>query len=75
MSDVELPMWFESAHIVPKLCKFWHFVTSSLIAYDGPRGPSQATPLSKNENFVSDTKSFFAVGIQTKYHTLKVVGV
>ena len=62
MSDVELPMWFESAHSVPKLCKFWHFVTSSLIAYIGPRGPSQATPLSKYENFVSDTKSFFAVG-------------
>ena len=56
MSDVELPMWFDSAHSVPKLFKFWNFVTSSLIAFDGPRGPSQATRLPKNENLVSDTK-------------------
>ena len=40
MSDVELAMCLESAHGVPKLFKFWHFVTSLLIAYDGPRGPS-----------------------------------
>ena len=75
MSDVELPMCFESAHSVPKLFKFWHFVTSSLIAYDGPRGPSQATRLSKHKNVVSCTKSFFADGIQTKDHALNVVGV
>ena len=75
MSDVELPMCFESAHSVPKLFKFWHFVTSSLIANDGPRGPSQATRLSKHKNFGSYTKSFFADGIHTKDHTLNVVGV
>ena len=45
---VELPMRFESAHSVPKLFKFMHCVTSVLIAYDGPRGPSQATRLSKH---------------------------
>ena len=38
ISDVELPMRFELAHSVPKLFKFLHFVTSLLIAYDGPRG-------------------------------------
>ena len=75
MSDVELPMCFESAHSVPILFKFWHFVMSSLIAYDGPWGPSQATRLSKHSNVVSCTKSLFAYGIQTKDHTLNVVGV
>ena len=30
-------MRFELAHSVPKLFKFLHFVTSLLIAYDGPR--------------------------------------
>ena len=75
MSDVELPMRFELVHSVPKLFKFLHFVTSLLIAYDGPRGPSQATRLSKHKNFVSCTKSFFADGIQTKYHASNVVGV
>ena len=75
MSDVELPMCFESAHSVPKLFKILHFVTSLQIAYDGPRGPFQATRLSKHKNFVSCTKSFFADGIQTKDHTLNVVGV
>ena len=49
MSDVELTMRFELAHSVPKLFKFLHFVTSLLIAYDGPRGPSQATRLSKHK--------------------------
>ena len=73
MSDVELPMCFESAHSVPKLFKFWHFVTSSLIAYDGPRGPSQATRLSQHKNVVSCTKSFFANGIQTKGRPKKVM--
>ena len=38
MSDVELPMRFESAHSVPKLFKFLLVVTALLIAYDGP-GP------------------------------------
>ena len=75
MSDVELLMCFESAHSVPKLFKFWHFVTSSLIAYDGPWGPSQATRLSKQKNVVSCTKALFADGIQTKDHSLNVVGV
>ena len=68
-------MRFELAHSVPKLFKFLHFVTSLLIAYDGPRGPSQATRLSKHKNFVSCTKSFFADGIQTKYHASNVVGM
>ena len=75
MSDVELPMCFESAPSVPKLFNFWHFVTWSLIAYDGPRGPSQANRLSTHKNFVSYTKSFFADGIHMKDHTLNVVGV
>ena len=75
MSDVELPMRFESAHCVPKLFKFLHFGTSLLIAYDGPRGPSQATRLSKHKNAVSCTKSFFADSIQTKDHTSNMVGV
>ena len=75
MSDVELPMYFESAHSVPKLFKFWQFVTSLLFAYDGPRGPSQATRLSKHKNFVSCKKLFSADGLQTKYHTLNMVGV
>ena len=60
MRDVELLMRFESAHCVPKLLKFLHFVTSLLIAYDGPGGPSQGTRLYKHKNFVSCTKSFFA---------------
>ena len=47
---MELPMCFESAHSVPKLFNFLHFVTSLQIAYDGPRGPSQATRLSKHKN-------------------------
>ena len=68
-------MRFELAHSVPKLFKFLHFVTSLLIAYDGPRGPSQATRLSRHKNFVSCTKLFFADGIQTKYHASNVVGV
>ena len=75
MPDVELLMCFESAHIVPKLFKFWHFVTSLRIAYDGPRGPSQATLLSKHNNCVSYKKSLSADGIQTKDHTLNMVGV
>ena len=75
MSDVELPMCFESAHSVPKWFKFGQFVTSVLIAYDGPRGPPQATRLSKHKNVVSCKKSFSADGIQTKYHTLNMVGV
>ena len=68
-------MRFELAHSVPKLFEFLHFVTSLLIAYDGPRGPSQATRLSKHNNFVSCTKSLFADGIQTKHHASNVVGV
>ena len=68
-------MCFELAHSVQKLFNFLDFVISLLIAYDGPRGPSQATRLSKHKNFVSRTKSFFADGIQTKNHTLNVVGV
>ena len=74
MSDVELPMCFESAHGVSKLFNFLHFVTLLQIVYDGPRGPSQATRLSKHKNFVSCTKPFFEDGIQTKDHTLNVVG-
>ena len=65
-------MCFESAHIVPKLFNFWNVVTSLRIAYDGPRGPSQATRLCKHKNFVSCKKSFSADGIQTKYHTLNI---
>ena len=72
---MELSMRFESAHSVPKVFKFLHCVTSLLIAYDGPRGPSQATLLSKHKNFASCTKSLFSDGIQTKDHTLNVVGV
>ena len=75
MSDVELPMRFESAHSVTKLFKFLHVVTSLLITYDRPRGPYHATRLSKHKNVVSCTKSFFADGVQTKDHTLNVVGV
>ena len=75
MRDVELLMRFESAHCVPKLFKFLHFVTSLLIAYDGPRGPSQGTRLYKHKNFVSGTNSLFAGSIQTKDHTSNVVGV
>ena len=79
MSDVELPMRFESAHSVTKLFKFLHVVTSLLITYDRPRdrprGPSHTTRLSKHKNVVSCTKSFFADGVQTKDHTLNVVGV
>ena len=41
-------MRFESAHSVPKLFTFLHVVASLQIAYDGPRGPSQATRLSKH---------------------------
>ena len=75
MSDVEFPMRFESGHSVPKVFKFLHFVTSLLIAYDGPRGPSQATRLSKHKNFVSCIKSFFTDDIQTKDQPSNVVGV
>ena len=75
MSGVELPMCFESAHSVPKLLIVLHFGISLQIAYDGPRGPSQAAGLSKHKNVVSCTKSFFADGIQTKDYTLNVVGV
>ena len=75
MSDVELPMCFELAHSVPKLFNFLHSVTSLQIAYDGPRGPSQAIRLSKHKNCVSCATSFFADGIQTKDHTLNVVEV
>ena len=46
---MELPMRFESAHSVPELLKFLHFVTSFLIAYDGPEGLSQVTGLSKHK--------------------------
>ena len=38
MSGVELSMRFESAHAVPTIFKLLHFVTSLLIAYDGPWG-------------------------------------
>ena len=48
MFDVESPMRFESALSVPKIVKLLH-VTSLLIAYDGPRGPSMATRLSKHK--------------------------
>ena len=72
---MELPMRFESAHCVPKLFKFLHFVTSLLIAYDLPRGPSQATRLSKRKHVVSCTKKSFFAGIQTKDHTSSVAGV
>ena len=78
MSDVELSMRFKSAHSVPKLFKFLHFVTSLLIVYDGLRGPSQATRLSKHNFCVSCTKSLFAdgigLGLQTKDHASNVVG-
>ena len=37
MSDIELPIRFESAHSVPKLFTFLHFDTSLLIARDRPR--------------------------------------
>ena len=63
----------ESAHKDPKLFKFRHFVTSLLIAYDRPRGPSQATRLSKHKHFVSCKKPFSAYGIQTKDHTLNML--
>ena len=36
--DVEFAMRFESALSVPTFFKFLHFVTSVLIAYDGPGG-------------------------------------
>ena len=49
MSDVELPMHFESAHGVSKIVKFLHSVTSLLIAYDGPDDPTRATRLSKHK--------------------------
>ena len=75
MYDVELPMCFESAHSVPKLFKVSQFVTSVLIAYDEPRGPSKATRLSKQKNFVSCKKSISADGIQAKYHTSNMVAV
>ena len=76
MSDEELRMRFESANSVTKLFKFLHFFTPLLIAYNGPRGSSQATLLSKHKkNLASCTKSFFADGIQTKDHTSNVVGV
>ena len=68
-------MRFESAHTVPKLFKFLHFVTSLLIAYDGPRGPSQATWLSKHNFFFLRIKSFFADGIQTIDQASNMVGV
>ena len=76
LSDVELPMCFESAHIVPKLFNCFHFVTTLRIAYDEPRGPSQATRLSKHKNVVScKKKSLSADAIQTKDQTLNMVGV
>ena len=75
MSDVGLPLCFESAQSVPKLFNFSHVVTSLLIAYDGPRGPSQAARLSKHKNFVSCKKSLSADGIQTKDQTLNMIGV
>ena len=35
MYDVEIAIHFESAHSVPKMVKFLHFVTSLRITYDG----------------------------------------
>ena len=69
MSDVELPMCFESALSVPKISKLFHFVTSLLIAYM-TRGLHRLDCLNINK-CVSFTKSLFAGGIQTKYHTFK----
>ena len=75
MSDVESPMRFELAHSVPNLFKFLHFVTSLLIAYDGPEAHFRRLDCLNIKNFISCTKSFFADGIQTKYHASNVVGV
>ena len=56
MSDVEIPMCFESAHIVPILfLKKLHFITLLLI---GPRGPSQATRLSWKVDFLHGAIQF-----------------
>ena len=60
---------------VPKLFKFLHYVTSLLIAYDGPWSPSQVTRLTKHNVVVSCTKAFVADGIQTKEHASNIVGV
>ena len=46
---MELPMCFESAHSMPKLSIFLNCVTSILMNYDGPGGPSGATGLSKHK--------------------------
>ena len=77
MSDVELPMRFESAHSVPKLFKFLHFVTSLLIAYDGPRAPGPISGDCINIIFFLMHKVILCskVGIQTKYHASNMVGV
>ena len=57
MSDEELRMRFESANSVTKLFKLLHFVTPLLIAYNGPRGSSQATLLSKHQKTLPHAQS------------------
>ena len=75
MYNEELPICFESAHSVPKLSKFVHFLASVLIAYDGPGGPFKATRLYKHKSLCLMHKVILCRWYTNEIPHLNVVGV